>query len=960
MPSTDLAGAGFVREIPPLYRSASTTEETYYPLLRQLWSALLEERDLPFEVRTGTSEKRQTAPGTDRPDLAFYDRGDFVALFAEVKLPDMEIVEMARSTDRTDQIGRYLSQTGVVLLCNIRSVGLLACKPGYVRDVATPVPPAQRDLLDTVDLWPSEASLKRGTPVGREIFDALGELIERAVTEFAPIADPASLARILARQAKRAKADLPERFDAVAGLLEDYRTALGLAFDDKEGADFFRSSLIQTAFYGLFAGWTLWHRANDGQPFEWERMDRYLKIPFLGKLFYEFRHPDRLAELRLAPHLDRATETLGRVDRGAFFSRFTYAGLRPTEQESGVAAAITYFYEPFLEAFDPSLRKELGVWYTPPEIVRYQVRKVDRLLRDALGCRRGFADDRVVVLDPCCGTGAYLLEVMRCVGEDLRGRGEDAMLATELLAAASERIIGFEILTAPFVVAQLQLYLMLADAGAQFRAHKRPAVFLTNALTGWEGTEQVKLNFPELTEEHDLAEHVKRDAQIIVIFGNPPYNRFAGTALAEESDLVDHYKGIRRRAKRDRKGQIVTDSSGAPVLVQDGDSLLYARWGVRKQLLDDLYIRFFRLAEKRIGEVAEYGVVSFISNSSYLTGRSHPLMRESLLSNFNDIWIDNLNGDKYRTGKVIPDRVPGAGTSDQSIFTTDYDSRGIQVGTCISTLVKRPASPTPPDHAPIHYRDFWGRADKKRDALLESLHFDDWTTQQKEEATTRPEGPRDYEVIVASDETRWMFSPRDTNPGFEGWPALDELFPAAYQGVNPNRGLDGSVVDADRTALARRMQDYFTAASAAAVRGAHPVLMTPRARYNPDTLWKELRRRSAYSEERLVPYLVFPLDMRWVYYESEGKLLNERRPEYWDNLSANEFLVTVPQPRRASEQRPLLATTLVDLHVHDRGSVCFPRESASGTLLTARSANLQLRAWEKLKTDWGACGRSQG
>ena len=48
---------------------------------------------------------------------------------------------------------------------------------------------------------------------------------------------------------------------------------------------------------------------------------------------------------------------------------------------------------------------------------------------------------------------------------------------------------------------------------------------------------------------------------------------------------------------------------------------------MRKQLLDDLYVRFFRIAEERIGEAAEYGIVSFISNSSYLTGRSHPIMR---------------------------------------------------------------------------------------------------------------------------------------------------------------------------------------------------------------------------------------------------------------------------------------------------------------------------------------------
>ena len=114
-------------------------------------------------------------------------------------------------------------------------------------------------------------------------------------------------------------------------------------------------------------------------------MDRCLKFPFLGKLFYEFKHPDRLAELCLAPHLDRAPATLGRVDRGAFFSRFAYPTLvEATDDDPGAASALTYFYEPFLEAFDPELRKELGVWYTPPEIVKYMVARVDTVLREEL------------------------------------------------------------------------------------------------------------------------------------------------------------------------------------------------------------------------------------------------------------------------------------------------------------------------------------------------------------------------------------------------------------------------------------------------------------------------------------------------------------------------------------------------------------------------------------------------
>jgi predicted helicase len=317
-----------------------------------------------------------------------------------------------------------------------------------------------------------------------------------------------------------------------------------------------------------------------------------------------------------------------------------------------------------LEAFDPQLRKELGVWYTPTEIIKYQVGRIDRLLRTELGCERGVADEKVVVLDPGCGTGAYLIEVVRLAAAQLKEDGAGALLGERLLQALCRRIIGFEILTAPFVISQLQVHLMLAELGVVPGESQRPAIFLTNALTGWEGPDQLKLNFPELQQEHDAVQQIKSEARIIVILGNPPYNRFAGVPMAEEADLVDHYKGI----KRDHQGH------------QVGKSALFTEWGVRKHLLDDLYIRFFRLAERQIGERAEYGIVSFISNYSFYAGRSHPMMRESLLSSFDQVWIDSLNGDKYRTGKVIPPGLPGEGTTDQSIFTTEQDPRGIQVG----------------------------------------------------------------------------------------------------------------------------------------------------------------------------------------------------------------------------------------------------------------------------------------
>lgn len=146
-----------------------------------------------------------------------------------------------------------------------------------------------------------------GGPIRPAAVAELAELVETAVTEFAPIAEPESLAKILARQARRAKADLPEQFStAVRPLLEDFSKALGLHFEGAEGEEFLRSSLIQTAFYGLFAGWTLWHHSGEPEPFNWKDLGDYLTIPFLGALFHEFRHPNRIKELGLKPHQDLA------------------------------------------------------------------------------------------------------------------------------------------------------------------------------------------------------------------------------------------------------------------------------------------------------------------------------------------------------------------------------------------------------------------------------------------------------------------------------------------------------------------------------------------------------------------------------------------------------------------------------------------------------------------------------
>jgi len=127
------------------------------------------------------------------------------------------------------------------------------------------------------------------------------------------------------------------------------------------------------------------------------------------------------------------------------------------------------------------------------------------------------------------------------------------------------------------------------------KLHERVGVYLTNALTGWnpaKGPKQ-KLMFPEMEEERDAAELVKRDKTILVVLGNPPYYAFSGVSPEEEQGLVEPYK--------------------------EG---LATEWKIRKYNLDELYVRFLRLAERRIAEMSKRGIVCYISSYSYLSDPS--------------------------------------------------------------------------------------------------------------------------------------------------------------------------------------------------------------------------------------------------------------------------------------------------------------------------------------------------
>ena len=203
--------------------------------------------------------------------------------------------------------------------------------------------------LETFRLAESEAAfearLQHPRAFAHAVGAGLGEYLCRALSHRATLVEPKDVAWLLASYARDGLARVEAAGDApsLAVVRSALEEALGVRFEGEKGAAFFRSSLVQTLFYGVFSAWVLWARQTPAPTgrFNWHEAVWHLRAPVLRALFQQVSSPSQLQPLGLIEVLDWTAAALNRVERGAFFDRFS-------EGE-----AVAYFYEPFLEAFDP-------------------------------------------------------------------------------------------------------------------------------------------------------------------------------------------------------------------------------------------------------------------------------------------------------------------------------------------------------------------------------------------------------------------------------------------------------------------------------------------------------------------------------------------------------------------------------------------------------------------------------
>lgn len=304
-------------------------------------------------------------------------------------------------------------------------------------------------------------------------------------------------------------------------------------------------------------------------------------------------------------------------------------------KDQGFNDPFIYFYEDFLTSYDKSQRELRGVYYTPEPVVSFIVRSIEEILKDTFKLNDGLISKKVTLLDFATGTGTFLLNAFKLALEQAQTLGDRQTVNKILNEQIINNFYGFELLVAPYIVAQLKITEFFKELGYSLDEGKRLNIFLTNTLTNKEP--QPFPIMPALSKEGREANRIKNQ-DILVILGNPPYSV---SSQNKAGFITDEKMATYKEAVKSEK------SIGA---------------------LSDDYIKFIRFAHWKM-ESVENGVIGIISNNSYLDGLIHRSMRKELFKIFDKIYILNLHGNaRKREG-------------DQNVFN-------IRVGVAIAIFVK--------------------------------------------------------------------------------------------------------------------------------------------------------------------------------------------------------------------------------------------------------------------------------
>ncbi|MER7416585.1 type ISP restriction/modification enzyme [Micromonospora peucetia] len=520
--------------------------------------------------------------------------------------------------------------------------------------------------------------------------------------------------------------------------------------------------------------------------------------------------------------------------------------------------AYVHLYEHFLEQYDEGLRKSSGTYYTPREVVTEMVRLVEEVLQTRLGRTDGFRSPNVFTVDPAMGTGTFLHEIIKRVGDQAAEQDGPGAVPSTIEELAS-RLAGFEMQMGPFAVAELRGSDMLRN----YEASLPPGglkLYVTNTLDDpFTEETQIPSVFSQISRSRRLANEIKKNTPVTVVIGNPPY---------------------RERAEG-QGGWIEQGGEGTPPPL---NAFRAPGNGKYENALKNLYVYFWRWATWKAFDAQPNqgdGVVAFITTAGYLRGAGFKGMREYLRRTCDEGWVIDVSPEGMR---------PDVATR---IFP------GVQQPLAIGIFVRRSTIDLNKP-AKINCHTLQGHRNKKYDKLRTlTLDSDSWLPAREEWQA----------AFTPASETEW-----------DEYPALGDLLPWSITGVTPNRawvyGPSRLVLERrwNELVAADQREDRARLFKETRDRRIDSKVM-PLPGQNPSTTTIAEETGAAPAAVR-VAYRSF--DRQWIL--ADNRLTDMARPDLWRTLRPGQIFVNEQHTRTLKSGPGITLTALIPDVDHFKGS----------------------------------------
>lgn len=669
--------AEYIKQINEQFGTGIAHEHSYRPMLQQLLSEMLPTfvvTNEPARIECGAPDFIISSSKTNTP--VFY-----------VEAKDIDDRDLDGRKENKEQFTRYKKSLDYIIFTDYLDFHLYE-NGEWVKNVRLAEVQGDKIVLCNENLEDFIALVNHIASTKPSKITSAKRLAVQMAAKARILASTINNAFCLAEEDSKSA----EKNKQLQGQLDAFRKVLINDLTPQGFADIY----AQTVAYGMFAA-----RLHDNTPDNFSRQEAANLIPktnpFLRNIFQQIAGYD--LDERIAWIVDDLINVFLATDVQKVMKNYSQKGIHRDP--------MIHFYEDFLKAYNPSLRKLKGVWYTPQPVVQFIVRAIDEILQRDFELSEGLADyskfvhevvneqyekgekkfkgksssptikqemHRVQILDPATGTGTFLAEVVNQIFDKFNGM--QGMWQGYVNDHLLPRLHGFELLMASYAVAHLKLDMLLQQTGFNHAENsRRLKIYLTNSL------EEVHpdtgtLWAQWLSDEASAANRIKRDCPVMVMIGNPPYSGESQNKGEWIMRLIEDYK----------------KEPGGKMRLNERNP----KW------INDDYVKFIRLAQNYV-ERNKCGIIGFINPHGFLDNPTFRGMRWNLLSTFDKIYTINLHGN-YKKKEVCPD-----GSPDENVFDIQ---QGVSINLFIKTGEKKAS-----ELGKVYYYDLYGKREEKYDFL---------------------------------------------------------------------------------------------------------------------------------------------------------------------------------------------------------------------------------------------------